>query len=55
MKNGEQKFQIENLFPNGGLVEPDFQAMSQKFYSATYKNGLVEPFPGTWMNSLKTA
>jgi hypothetical protein len=40
-----QKFQIENSLSNDGLVEPEFHAMSQKFYCATLENGLVEPFP----------
>jgi hypothetical protein len=30
---------------NGGLVEPFFDAMSQKYYCATLKYGSVEPFP----------
>jgi hypothetical protein len=42
-KTSEQNFRIERLFPNDGLVEPDFHAMSQKYY-ATRKNGSVEPF-----------
>jgi len=33
--DGHQNFQIEDLIPNSGPVEPDFWTMSQKFYCAT--------------------
>jgi hypothetical protein len=42
---GQDKFQIENLILNGGLVEPFLDAMSYKFYCATLNNDLVEPSP----------